>query len=253
MKDVARQMSTITDGASCPNTSNMSMQPQNHLIPESQANFNAQSQPNLLLESQSKSKSLSQTQYRTNSELNEQNILQAGNNSRIGSKLPVSKKSKPSMEKKGRGTAKLPYKWGSETKNNTTLYLKAKSAVLHQLNDMWRDWKQRLKANYFTPYKDHLHHNFFERPNEQVELDQWLILVEYWKQNELQKQAKKNAESRAKKKYPHRTGKTPIPHLKEKMRYEGVHTTEFDMFIASRSCGQGIDVDPKTANLVVSV
>ncbi|KAG8373547.1 hypothetical protein BUALT_Bualt11G0035900 [Buddleja alternifolia] len=179
MEDVVRQMITITDGASSPNTSNMSKQPQNHLIPRSQSNFNAQSQPNLLHESQR-------------------------NNSGTGSKLPVSKKSNPSMEKKGRGPAKLPYKWGSETKDNTTLSLKAKSAVLHQLNDMWRDWKRRLKANYFTPYKDDPNHDFSELPNEQ-------------------------------------------------MRYEGVNTTEFDMFIASRSCRKGIDADSETTNLVVSV
>ncbi|KAG8373626.1 hypothetical protein BUALT_Bualt11G0043800 [Buddleja alternifolia] len=34
------------------------------------------------------------------------------------------------------------------------------------------------------------------------------------------------------------------------MRYEGVDTIEFDMFIASRSCGQVIDADPETTNLV---
>ncbi|KAL0439277.1 UNVERIFIED_CONTAM: hypothetical protein Slati_2410700 [Sesamum latifolium] len=64
------------------------------------------------------------------------------------------------------------------------------------------------------------------------------------------KQAVQNAESRAKKKYPHRTGKTLFPLLKEKMQQEGKDTTQLDMFIESRSCGKGIEADPATANLI---
>ncbi|KAL0445360.1 UNVERIFIED_CONTAM: hypothetical protein Slati_2258700 [Sesamum latifolium] len=115
---------------------------------------------------------------------------------------------------------------------------------------MWRDWKRRLKADHFTRYIGDVDHDFSELSNEQVELDQWLVLVQYWKHDEVQKQAVQNAESRAKKKYPHRTGKTPFPLLKEKMQQEGKDTTQLDMFIESRSCGKGIEADPATANLI---
>ncbi|KAG8363709.1 hypothetical protein BUALT_Bualt19G0050600 [Buddleja alternifolia] len=100
----------------------------------------------------------------------------------------------------------------------TTLPLEAKSDVLHQLNNMWRDWKRRLKVDYFTPYMNDPDHDFSELPNEQIELDQWLTLVKYWKQSEIQ------------------------------MHQEGEDTTEFDMFIASRSCGQG--ADEETTNII---
>ncbi|KAG8377405.1 hypothetical protein BUALT_Bualt08G0029600 [Buddleja alternifolia] len=183
----------------------------------------------------------------------------------VVSKIPT-KKNKVCMKKKDRGPAKLSDKWGSGTKveltlneegqvigekeeyncyssalgtfsrigtllplhytswsympedkldaiwkdveDCTTLPLEAKSDVLHQLNNMWRDWKRRLKADYFTPYMNDPDHDFSELPNEQIELDQWLTL----------------------------------------MQQEGEDTTEFDMFIASRSCGQG--ADDETTNII---
>ncbi|KAG8384356.1 hypothetical protein BUALT_Bualt04G0109600 [Buddleja alternifolia] len=222
--------------------------------------------------------SFSQTQHGTSFGLHEHDSLHLSNNSEtvpVVSKIPT-KKNKVCIKKKGRGPAKLSDKWGSGTKveltlneegqvigekeeyncyssalgtfshigtllplhytswsympedkldaiwkdveDCTTLPLEAKSDVLHQLNNMWRDWKRRLKADYFTPYMNDPDHDFSELPNEQIEIDQWLTLVKYWKQSEIQ------------------------------MHQEGKDTTEFDMFIASRSCGQG--ADDETTNII---
>ncbi|KAG8371412.1 hypothetical protein BUALT_Bualt13G0085000 [Buddleja alternifolia] len=69
---------------------------------------------------------------------------------------------------------------------------------------------------------------------------------------DVKEQAIQNAKNRAKKKYLHRTGKTPFPLFKQEMRHEGKDTTKFDIFVCSRSGGQGIHADGETSTLVVS-
>ncbi|KAG8362641.1 hypothetical protein BUALT_BualtUnG0055600 [Buddleja alternifolia] len=284
MKEVIVEMSNMSKEGNFTETSVLLIQPQNPLIPETQARFQAHSRTYSQHKSQPLSKSLPQTQH------------QAG---------PASKLSK---EKKGRGPAKLADQWGSDipievtldeegdvvgvkeeynkyssslgalarigtllplhytswsympkekldgiwedVKANTTLPIEARSIVLHTLNNMWRDWKLRLKTDYFVPHMNDPNHDFSQLPNELVELDQWLILVQYWKSQQVKEQAIQNAKNRAKKKYLHRTGKTPFPLLKQEMRHEGKDTTKFDIFVCSRSGGQGIHADGETSTLV---
>ncbi|KAL0410742.1 UNVERIFIED_CONTAM: hypothetical protein Slati_3663900 [Sesamum latifolium] len=99
---------------------------------------------------------------------------------RIGTLLPLNYTSWYHMPKD-----KLDAVW-KDVQANTTLPPEAKSVVLRQLNNMWRDWKRRLKADHFTRYIGDVDHDFSELPNEQVELDQWLVLVQYWKHDEVQ-------------------------------------------------------------------
>ncbi|KAG8364590.1 hypothetical protein BUALT_Bualt18G0013100 [Buddleja alternifolia] len=96
-------------------TSVLPIQPQNPLMPETQARFQAHSRTHSQHKSQPLSKSLPQTQH------------QAG----LASKLP--KEKKVTLDDEGDVV-------------NTTLPTEARSIVLHTLNNMWRDWKHRLKC-----------------------------------------------------------------------------------------------------------
>ncbi|KAL0361072.1 UNVERIFIED_CONTAM: hypothetical protein Sradi_3791700 [Sesamum radiatum] len=240
MGEIMLEVSQNADEVNVSKTTTRHIQTQNRLMPESQTHFSKESYLHLLQEYE-------------HSPNTSRKVLEVKNVSMRNGKLD--------MKKKGRGAAKLPDEWDSGVKiqvtlnaegqvvgANTTLPPEAKSVALRQLNDMWRDWKRRLKSDHFTRYIGDVDHDFSELPNEQVELDQWLVLVQYWKHDEVQKQAVQNAESRVKKKYPHRTGKTPFPLLKEKQEFreglskrpESEQTKEFkeDLFV------NGLGEDP---------
>ncbi|KAG8369264.1 hypothetical protein BUALT_Bualt15G0133400 [Buddleja alternifolia] len=106
-------------------------------------------------------------------------------------------KSKLPKEKKGRGPAKLADQCGSDILVEVTL---------DEEGDV---------IDYFTPYMDDPSHDYSQLPNEQIQLDQLLILVQYWKKEQVKEQAIQNTITTAQKKYQQRTGKTPFPLLKQ--------------------------------------
>ncbi|KAG8363719.1 hypothetical protein BUALT_Bualt19G0051600 [Buddleja alternifolia] len=103
---------------------------------------------------------------------------------------------------------------------NTTLPPEAKSVVLSELNGIWRKWKHKIKEDYFIPHEDDEEY-LSKLPTNRIELDQWLDLVKYWQDEEVQKIAAKNAENVGKTDCHHRTGRTPFAVLEHESRARG--------------------------------
>ncbi|KAG8380792.1 hypothetical protein BUALT_Bualt06G0053100 [Buddleja alternifolia] len=101
-----------------------------------------------------------------------------------------------------------------EVEFNTTLPPEAKNVVLSALNEIWRKWKHKIKADYFLPHEDDEDY-LSELPMDRIELDQWLDLVKYWQDKE--KIAWKNANNVGKTECRHRTGRIPFAVLEQEI------------------------------------
>ncbi|KAL0293642.1 UNVERIFIED_CONTAM: hypothetical protein Sradi_6925800, partial [Sesamum radiatum] len=129
-----------------------------------------------------------------------------------------------------------------EVEHNTFLPPEAKSVVLADLKDIWRRWKHEIKVKYFLPHIDDLEF-LSQSPTERVEQDQWKELVTYWKDEDVQKIARKNAINVSKKQCLHRTGRTSFAILKQEMMMKGTDPSTLDVWLESRSRGKGFEDD----------
>ncbi|KAL0367305.1 UNVERIFIED_CONTAM: hypothetical protein Sradi_3620600 [Sesamum radiatum] len=173
----------------------------------------------------------------------------------------------PMIVKKGRGCAQFPKGWGTGKKLEVTLDSKgrvigpdvnhyktaigSKSVVLADLKDIWRRWKHEIKVKYFLPHIDDLEF-LSQSPTERVEQDQWKELVTYWKDEDVQKIARKNAINVSKKQCLHRTGRTSFAILKQEMMMKGTDPSTLDVWLESRSRGKGFE-DDDTLDLHVNI
>ncbi|KAL0385058.1 UNVERIFIED_CONTAM: hypothetical protein Sradi_2900100 [Sesamum radiatum] len=128
-----------------------------------------------------------------------------------------------------------------EVEHNTFLPPEAKSVVLADLKDIWKV-KHEIKVKYFLPHIDDLEF-LSQSPTERVEQDQWKELVTYWKDEDVQKIARKNAINVSKKQCLHRTGRTSFAILKQEMMMKGTDPSTLDVWLESRSRGKGFEDD----------
>ncbi|KAG9152363.1 hypothetical protein Leryth_016737 [Lithospermum erythrorhizon] len=91
-------------------------------------------------------------------------------------------------------------------KVNTTLPAKSKKDVLDHIGMMWKKWKYYVKKEYYIPHKNDNEY-LSKSPDDRLVLEQWLELVQYWKREDVQDKANKNAQIVKQRKYPHRTGR----------------------------------------------
>ncbi|KAG8372940.1 hypothetical protein BUALT_Bualt12G0119300 [Buddleja alternifolia] len=132
----------------------------------------------------------------------------------------------------------------SEAKENTTLPEEAKSYVLEDFNEKWKQGKYELKKKYFRPYQNDPE-KLKELTVDLVPLEQFKYLVDYWKLVETQEEAERNTQNIAQHKFHHNLGRTPILELKKKvLLIEGKFPSRIDIFCESRP------VTPETSNLI---
>ncbi|KAG8380467.1 hypothetical protein BUALT_Bualt06G0018400 [Buddleja alternifolia] len=132
----------------------------------------------------------------------------------------------------------------SEVKENTTLPEEAKSYVLEDFNEKWKQGKYELKKKYFRPYQNDPE-KLKELTVDLVPLEQFKYLVDYWKLVETQEEAERNTQNIAQHKFHHNLGRTPILELKKKvLLIEGKFPSRIDIFCESRP------VTPETSNLI---
>ncbi|KAG8372705.1 hypothetical protein BUALT_Bualt12G0094500 [Buddleja alternifolia] len=133
----------------------------------------------------------------------------------------------------------------AEVEFNTTLLPEAKNVVLSALNEIWRKWKHKIKADYFLPHEDDEDY-LSELPTDRIELDQWLDLVKYWQDEEVQKIAAKNADNVGKTECRHRTGRIPFAVLEQENYFkqelskkpESERTREFKETLFKNAMGE---------------
>ncbi|KAL0416640.1 UNVERIFIED_CONTAM: hypothetical protein Slati_3495900 [Sesamum latifolium] len=118
------------------------------------------------------------------------------------------------------------------------------------LKDIWR-WKHEIKVKYFLPHIDDLEF-LSQSPTECVEQDQWKELMTYWKDEDVQKIARKNAINVSKKQCLHRTGRTSFAVMKQEMMMKGTDPSTIDVWLESRSRGKGFE-DDDTLDLRISL
>ncbi|KAG8377172.1 hypothetical protein BUALT_Bualt08G0000400 [Buddleja alternifolia] len=131
---------------------------------------------------------------------------------------------------------------------NTTLPPEAKKVVLSDLNGIWRKWKHSIKEDYFLPHLDEEEY-LSQLPTDRIELYQWLDLVEYWKDEDVQKIAAKNAKNVCMKECLHRTGRIPFTVLEQAFIIAGVDPINLDIWMESRARGKGLGDDGNTSEL----
>ncbi|XP_012846311.1 PREDICTED: uncharacterized protein LOC105966291 [Erythranthe guttata] len=92
--------------------------------------------------------------------------------------------------------------------------------TLMNLAKSWRNWKNRVKANYFDPDLS-LEENMRKRPDtedERVLPDQWKNAVIYWSSDKSKMISAKNKVSRSNKSMHHTTGKRSFAQVRERMK-----------------------------------
>ncbi|KAG8378860.1 hypothetical protein BUALT_Bualt07G0028600 [Buddleja alternifolia] len=105
----------------------------------------------------------------------------------------------------------------SEVKENTTLPEEAKSYVLEDFNEKWKQGKYELKKKYFRPYQNDPE-KLKELMVDLVPPEQFKYLVDYWKLVETQEEAERNTQNIAQHKFHHNLGRTPILELKKRYK-----------------------------------
>ncbi|KAG8369222.1 hypothetical protein BUALT_Bualt15G0129000 [Buddleja alternifolia] len=130
--------------------------------------------------------------------------------------------------RKGRGTSHLPPRWntGERYEANTTLPPEAKKVVLTNLNCLWKDWKSHVKTVHCNPHRDD---------------PEYLSML----------RAARSAQNSKRRKHRHRTGRTFLLVIREELKTtvgEPV-PTQLDMFLETRSRGQGRNADPEIGEL----
>ncbi|KAG8387547.1 hypothetical protein BUALT_Bualt02G0032500 [Buddleja alternifolia] len=132
----------------------------------------------------------------------------------------------------------------SEVKENTTLPEEAKSYVLEDFNEKWKQGKYELKKKYFRPYQNDPE-KLKELTVDLVPPEQFKYPVDYWKLVETQEEAERNTQNIAQHKFHHNLGRTPIFELKKKiLLIEGKFPSRIDIFCESRP------VTSETSNLI---
>ncbi|KAG8362695.1 hypothetical protein BUALT_BualtUnG0049900 [Buddleja alternifolia] len=137
-----------------------------------------------------------------------------------------------------------------EVEFNTTLPPEAKKVVLSDLNGIWRKWKHTIKEDYFLPHLDDEEY-LSQLPSDCIELDQWLDLVEYWKDEDVQKIAAKNAKNVGMKECLHRTGRIPFTVLEQEFLMAGLDPTDLDIWMESRARGKALGMMKTQLNYMI--
>ncbi|XP_057779523.1 uncharacterized protein LOC130998105 [Salvia miltiorrhiza] len=133
-----------------------------------------------------------------------------------------------------------------DVKENTNLTDNYKNNCLRKIGKLWKDWKGRLKAKYYTPHRHDKSYVLSKCP-QRVEPDQWPILVNYWSSNNAKKLSKTNRNSRKLVKLPPRMGRKDMAGAKDEYRREhGKEPSKLDLFIYSRQRKSEKPVDKNT-------
>ncbi|KAG8391153.1 hypothetical protein BUALT_Bualt01G0158200 [Buddleja alternifolia] len=120
----------------------------------------------------------------------------------------------------------------------------AKSYVLEDFNEKWKQRKYELKKKYFRPYQNDPE-KLKELAVDLVPPEQFKYLVDYWKLVETQEEAERNTQNIAQHKFHHNLGRTPILELKKKiLLIEGKFPSRIDILCESRP------VTSETSNLI---
>ncbi|XP_051120286.1 uncharacterized protein LOC127244039 [Andrographis paniculata] len=105
-----------------------------------------------------------------------------------------------------------------EVQSNSGLPDSAEKVVLADLREVWRHWKYSIKSTYFNPIEDD-EEALKKVPSSRIVPDQWPKLVEYWRDEKVKLQSKKNASNVAKRSFPHRTGRKSFTTLAEEIPF----------------------------------
>ncbi|XP_051134804.1 uncharacterized protein LOC127254004 isoform X3 [Andrographis paniculata] len=135
-----------------------------------------------------------------------------------------------------------------EVQSNNGLPDSAEKVVLADLREVWRHWKYSIKSTYFNPIEDD-EEALKKVPSSRIVPDQWPMLVEYWRDEKVKLQSKKNASNVAKRSFPHRTGRKSFTTLAEEIKAKGKDPDNLEIWISSRTQGKGKD-DQETEEIL---
>ncbi|XP_051134109.1 uncharacterized protein LOC127253519 isoform X2 [Andrographis paniculata] len=135
-----------------------------------------------------------------------------------------------------------------EVQSNSGLPDSAEKVVLADLREVWRHWKYSIKSTYFNPIEDD-EEALKKVPSSRIVPDQWPKLVEYWRDEKVKLQSKKNASNVAKRSFPHRTGRKSFTTLAEEIKAKGKDPDNLEIWISSRTQGKGKD-DQETEEIL---
>ncbi|XP_051143421.1 uncharacterized protein LOC127259853 [Andrographis paniculata] len=76
-------------------------------------------------------------------------------------------------------------------------------------------------------------------PSSRIVADQWPKLAEYWQDEKVKLQSKKNASNVLKRSFPHRTGRKSFTTLAEEIKAKGKDPDSLEIWISSRTQGKG--------------
>nr|XP_009793966.1 PREDICTED: uncharacterized protein LOC104240779 [Nicotiana sylvestris] len=102
---------------------------------------------------------------------------------------------------------------------------------MNGLRDSWRRHKRIIKKNHFDGYHN-IEDMLKQRPAEISEV-QFLQLIEYWRNSDVQAMCKLNSENRKKQKWRHRMG--PINFARRASKENNEEPSKSEMFIATRT------------------
>ncbi|XP_062008482.1 uncharacterized protein LOC133725289 isoform X1 [Rosa rugosa] len=144
-----------------------------------------------------------------------------------------------------------------DVKDNTDVPDEYKQHCLKVVGSRWRDWKCRVKTQWYDKYEtDEQRLTFIPS---QVVGEQWKILVKYWGLPQIKEMCETNKSSRAQGGgVPHRTGRKSFARLRKEMMENGEKTDRVSMFVKTRAMktkdddGQPIEIHDEEATAVIS-
>ncbi|KAK9131036.1 hypothetical protein Sjap_011523 [Stephania japonica] len=124
-----------------------------------------------------------------------------------------------------------------EVKDNTNVPEEYKVSCLQEVCSRWRDWKCRVKKNWYSSWSNDS--DRLANPPPFVAVDQWKTLVSYWGLRKVQERAQKNCDSRKQAEMLSRTGRTLYAIVRDKMKKKGEDVNCMTMFMKTRKKKNG--------------
>ncbi|KAI5354415.1 hypothetical protein L3X38_007310 [Prunus dulcis] len=139
-----------------------------------------------------------------------------------------------------------------DVQDNTDVPDAYRPHCLKIVGNRWRDWKCRLKKEWYDKYETNEERLAITPP--QVPTDQWKILVKYWGLPDVKECSEANKANRALGSAPHRTGRTSFAQVKNKMEEKGEKTDRLSLFMQTRKKKKKNDdeevFDYESANII---
>ncbi|CAL1370001.1 unnamed protein product [Linum trigynum] len=128
-----------------------------------------------------------------------------------------------------------------------------KSWVMKSLSTKWRNWKARLKADYYSYKTDE---ERMRNLDKRVLPDQWPILISYWNKEDVQLYAARQKANRANLKGGHTSGSKSYATLREEeraKRADGKAPTRAELYVLTHTRKDGNPVSEKAAEVIAKL